>query len=334
MSPAPQRGMWIGAGSAGRSGLVALDGGFCHEAFLYVDEGDFLAGTAAFIRDAVAAGEPILVAIDATKIAALTAVLDGDAAMVQFADVATLGRNPARIIPAWRTFVDRHRADGRRLRGVSEPNLAGRSPDELGEWCHHEALLNGAFADTAGFWLLCPYDVAAVDPGVVDQAHDTHAVIDRAGQSRPSRRFNGAEVTALVQEPLPEPPAGVETHEFGADELGAMRHIATRHAVTTGLADRVTDVALVASELATNSVRHGGGRGVLRLWRQDRALVCEVRDRGHVVDPLVGRRRPVDGQVGERGLWVVNQICDLLQVRSSSSGTTVRAHISAVDGAQ
>jgi anti-sigma regulatory factor (Ser/Thr protein kinase) len=326
--------MWVGAGSTGRSQSVALDGGFRHEAFLYVDEGDFLAGTAAFIRDAVAAGEPILVAVDAIKIDALRAVLDGDAATVQFADGASLGRNPARIIPEWRTFVDRHRSDGRRLRGVGEPNLAGRSPDELVEWCHHEALLNEAFADTAGFWMLCPYDLAAVDPGVIDQAHDTHTVIDRAGQNRPGRRFNGAEAAALVQEPLPAPPAGVEAHEFGAAELGSIRHIATRHAATAGLADRATDVALVASELAANSVRHGGGRGVLRLWRQDRALVCEVRDRGHVVDPLVGRRRPVDGQVGERGLWVVNQICDLLQVRSSLSGTTVRAHISAGDVAQ
>lgn len=332
MSPAPQRGMWIGGGSAGRSQSVAVDDGFRHEAFLYASEGDFLAGTAAFIRDAVAAGEPILVAVAAAKITALRAVLDGDAATVQFADVTSLGRNPARTIPAWRTFVDRHRADGRRLRGVSEPNLAGRSPDELVEWRHHEALLNEAFADTAAFWLLCPYDMAAVDPSLIDRAHDTHAVIDRAGQSRPSRRFSGADATALFQEPLLEPPAGVAGHEFGADELGSMRRIATRQALAAGMAERATDVALVTGELITNSVRHGGGRGVLRLWRQAATLVCEVCDRGHVVDPLIGRRRPVDGQVGGRGLWVVNQICDLLQVRSSPSGTTVRAHISSDDG--
>jgi len=333
MSPAPRRGMWIGTDSTGRSQSVAVDDVFRHEAFLYAGEGDFLAGTAAFIREAVAAGEQILVAVTAAKIAALRTVLGRDAATVQFTDVASLGRNPARAIPAWRTFVDRHRGVGRRLRGVSEPNLAGRDPDELVEWRHHEALLNEAFADTAGFWLLCPYDMAAVDPGLIDRAHDTHAVIDRAGRCSPSQRFNGAAATALFREPLPEPPAGADVHEFGADELGSMRHIATRCAVAAGLADRATDVALVTGELATNSVRHGGGRGVLRLWRQATTLVCEVRDRGLVVDPLIGRRRPADGQVGGRGLWVVNQICDLLQVRSSPSGTTVRAHISTDGGA-
>jgi Histidine kinase-like ATPase domain len=60
-------------------------------------------------------------------------------------------------------------------------------------------------------------------------------------------------------------------------------------------------------------------------------LICEVCDRGQVVDPLVGRHRPVDGQLGGRGLWVVNQLCDLVQVRSSPSGTTVRVHISSND---
>jgi anti-sigma regulatory factor (Ser/Thr protein kinase) len=315
----------------GRSGLVALNDGFRHEAFLYADHSEFLAGTAAFIGGAVAAGEPILVVVDAAKIAALRTVLDGDAERVQFADMATVGRNPARIIPAWQAFVDQHSAKGQRLRGTSEPIWAGRSPDELVECQHHESLLNEAFVDTTGFWLLCPYDTATLERVVIDQAHGTHPLIDRAGQSHPSRHYHRADATTLVQEPLPEPPAGAVVYEFGAADLASVRRFAAEHAVAAGRADRATDVALVASELATNSLRHGGGGGAVRLWRQDAALICEVRDRGQVVDPLVGRRRPVDGQLGGRGLWVVNQLCDLVQVRSSPSGTTVRVHISSND---
>ena len=111
--------------------MVAPNDGFRHEAFLYA-------------------------VVDAAKIAALRAVLDGDAERVQFPDMATVGRNPARIIPAWQAFVDQHSAKGQRLLGISEPIWAGRSPDELIECHHHEALLNEAFVDTAGFWLLCP----------------------------------------------------------------------------------------------------------------------------------------------------------------------------------
>jgi anti-sigma regulatory factor (Ser/Thr protein kinase) len=315
--------MWLRAGWAGRSTLMALSDEFRHEAFLYADEGEFLVGAAAFIRDGVAAGEPVLVVVDAAKIAALRTVLDGDAETVQFADMATVGRNSARIIPTWRSFVDQHDADGRRLRGISEPILVDRSPDELVECRHSEALLNVAFVDTRGFWLLCPYDIVALDPVVIDQAHGTHPGIYR----HPGRQFHAAVATALVEEPLPEPPAGVVAHAFGAAGLASVRRFAARHAVAAGLAERATDLALVADELATNSVCHGGGRGALRLWRRHATLICEVRDRGHVADPLVGRRRPVDGQIGGRGLWVVNQLCDLVQVRSSPSGTTVRVHI-------
>ncbi len=185
--------------------------------------------------DAVAAGEPILVVVDAAKIAALRTVLDGDAERVQLADMATVGRNPARIIPAWRTFVDQHSANGQRLRGISEPIRAGRSQEELVECRHHEALLNEAFVDTAGFWLLCPYDTAALEPGRDRPSPRTPTrFIDRAGHRHPSRHYHGAEATRLFQEPLPEPPAGAVVYEFGAADLASVRHLAAQHAVDGG----------------------------------------------------------------------------------------------------
>ena len=83
---------------------------------------------------------------------------------------------------------------------------------------------------------------------------------------------------------------------------------------------------MAVSELASNSLRHGGGRGELHAWVQDRSLICEVSDRGHITSPLVGRVRPVlDGQ-GGAGLWLVNQLCDLAQVFSSPRGTVVRVY--------
>ena len=120
---------------AGRSGLVALNDGFRHEAFLYADHSELLAGMATFIGDAVASGEPILVVVDGAKIAALRTVLDGDAERVQFADMATVGRNPARIIPVWQAFVDQRSAKRstptrhkRADLGRSQPGRVGRVP--------------------------------------------------------------------------------------------------------------------------------------------------------------------------------------------------------------
>ena len=54
--------------------------------------------------------------------------------------------------------------------------------------------------------------------------------------------------------------------------------------------------------------------------------MCEVSDSGVVTDPMTGRLAPDTDELDGRGLWMVNQLCDLVQLRSSSAGTTVRVH--------
>src|SRR5467141_2589538 len=103
---------------------------FRHEAFLYAGLVDFLAGTLPFIRGGIESGEPVLVVESAAKIALLRAELGTDAKSVVFADMADVGANPARIIPAWRDFVNRHGGGGRRLRGIGEPIWNERTPVE------------------------------------------------------------------------------------------------------------------------------------------------------------------------------------------------------------
>jgi hypothetical protein len=53
-------------------------------------------------------------------------------------------------------------------------------------------------------------------------------------------------------------------------------------------------------------------------------VTCEVRDSGFIAEPLVGRFRPSAAVEGGHGVWLANQLCDLVQVRSSRAGTTVR----------
>jgi anti-sigma regulatory factor (Ser/Thr protein kinase) len=301
--------------------------GLRHEAFLYTDQRDFLAGAAAFIHAAVSAGQPILVAVDAAKSTALRTLVDGEADNVEFADPAAVGRNPACVIPLLQGFIDQHNATSAGLRGICETVWAGRRPEELVECRRSELLLNEAFGDGVGFWLLCPYDSSALGRLVIDDAYVTHPFIDRAGQSHASGHYQSGHVAALLDEPLPKPPEGAVVVDFSAADLASVRRHATQHAVAAGLEDRATDLALAASELATNSVVHADGQGTLRLWQEDRALVIEVSDQGHLDDRLVGRRRPARGQLGGRGLWLVNQVSDLVQIRSAPSGTTVRIHL-------
>jgi anti-sigma regulatory factor (Ser/Thr protein kinase) len=300
--------------------------GFRHEAFLYAGDGAFVEAMGAFVRDGLAAGEPTLVAVGGRKVGLLRAALGDDADRALFADMADVGDNPARIIPAWREFVAAHAAPGRRLRGIGEPVHAGRSADEMVECHRHEALLNLAFADAPAFRLVCPYDTDALAPEDVEDARRTHPAIIEDGVARESAQFDGLDaVAAPFAVPLPDPPAGAAEHEVHVEALVAVRAMVREHAVRAGLgAERTRDLLLAVNEVATNTVRHGGGRGRLLVWEDSDALVCEIRDDGRIADPLAGRRRPGRGQVGGYGLWLANQLCDLVQVRAYATGGAVR----------
>ncbi|HEX2086000.1 MAG TPA: sensor histidine kinase [Solirubrobacteraceae bacterium] len=301
---------------------------FRHEALFYAGTDDFVAQAVPFIRGGVAAGEPVLVAVGADRIARLREELDGDAEHVRFADMAELGANPGRIIPAWRDFVGDDDT-ARPVRGIGEPIWPGRDGAELAECHRHEALLNLAFAGTPAFWLVCPYDTEALADDVLAEAQRTHPLLVEGGAQRPSEGYAGLDaIAAPFADPLPDPPHPVEEVPFGEQDLGAVRAIVAGAARDAGLPRTRAEEAVVAvHELASNSVRHGGGRGVLRAWQQDGALVCEVRDRGRIEDPLVGRRRPEPRDDGGYGVWLVNQLCDLVQVRSFADRGVVRVHV-------
>ena len=128
--------------------------------------------------------------------------------------------------------------------------------------------------------------------------------------------------------PLPDPPADAGIHEISRDTLADLRHLTAAEGERAGLSEQRThDLVLAVHEIATNSVRHGGGRGVLRVWREADALICDVRDSGRIsAQPLVGRVRPALGQAGGWGLWLANQLCDLVQLRELPHGSVVRLH--------
>ena len=302
---------------------------FHHEALLYADGSEYLEGTVPFLEEGLRNGEPMLVAVSAERIAAIRRELGPDGDRIRFEDMAELGANPARIIPAWRDFVDA-RAPGQPIRGIGEPIWAGRSPAELIECQRHEALLNVAFARTAAFRLLCPYDTEALDDAVIDEARRSHPCIVHAGTEHSSEAFSGlAAIETPFDVPLPEVPPDALEREFHREALPSLRGEVAAFGAGAGLsADQASDLALAANEVANNSVRYaGGGGGLMRLWRVDRGVVCEVSDDGRIDMPLAGRIPPRSGQLGGWGLWLANQLCDLVQVRTFPGGSVVRVHM-------
>jgi anti-sigma regulatory factor (Ser/Thr protein kinase) len=302
---------------------------FRHEALLYAGDDEFLAGVLPFVESALVAGDPVVVALDESKIELVRGALESDAAKVHFSDMREVGLNPARLIPAWREFTETRAASGRRVWGVGEPIWPGRSEAELSECHRHEALLNLAFTGAGPMSFLCPYDVEALDGDVIAEAHRSHSAIVQSGERRPSDDFCGfAAAAAPFAESLPEPRGPVADRSFGAGGLACVRDYVARRARAAGLGpSRCDDLVLAVNEVASNSVRHGGGRGELRIWRERETLLCEVRDGGRLDDPLAGRRRPRLMEIGGHGLWIANQVCDLVQLRSFADGCAVRIHM-------
>lgn len=304
--------------------------GFVHEALFYAGEDEFVSGTLPFVVEGLEQGEAVLVAVSGPKIDRLRAGLDGGLDRVLFADMTEVGTNPAHIIPLWWDFVG-ERARGRRVRGIGEPIWPERSTAELVECQRHESLLNLAFADAPEWRLLCPYDVASLDASVIEEARRSHPVVVEEGVRGESESFRGLDAFAApFDEPLPAPPASAAELRFDDGSLASVRGFVYDRAGEAGLTTAQThDVALALNELATNTMRYGGGRGVVRAWQEDEFFVCEVEDGGRIEDPLVGRRRPGVEQRDGRGLWIANQLCDLVQVRSLPEGSTVRLHVRA-----
>jgi anti-sigma regulatory factor (Ser/Thr protein kinase) len=296
---------------------------FHHEIFFYGDADEFLAGAVPYLRGAIEAGEPTLVAVGPERTSELRGELGEDVEAVRFAPMREFGRNPARIIPFWREFVDRHGGEDRPVRGVGEPVWPGRSPHELDECRRHESLLNVAFDGGAPFALLCPYDTERIADEELEAAASCHPFVSGTGApGPPGERGAPAGVFAGA---LPRRPADAAALRFDSEGLGEARALVGREAESAGLTpERSSDLVTAASELAANSVAHGGGHGILWTWREGGEMVVEVGDTGMIEEPLVGRRRPHPAQDGGRGLWIANLLCDLVQIRSGGEGTAIR----------
>ena len=298
---------------------------FRHEALLWHGRDELLAGTVPVIDAALTEGLPVMVALTGQTWGPIRAALGHEAASrVHHVDMTQLGTNPARIIPAWLDFLAS--CGGRPARGINEPLWAGRRRAEVTE-CHvQEAALNLAIPAGAPLSLLCPYNGDSLDASALSQARRTHPLVATAWGSAHSDHYRGTgRDQTLGAGGLPRPPLRSHRLAFRRGELGEVRRFVIRHATAAGVGDdRSDDLALAVNELAANSIDHGGGRGVARVWRDHGALVVEVSDSGRIADPLAGRLNPGVAQERGRGLWIANQLCDLLQVRSTREGTALR----------
>jgi anti-sigma regulatory factor (Ser/Thr protein kinase) len=303
-------------------------GRFAHAALFYRGFDEYVGSVTGFVRDALAAGQPTLVAVPREHLEVVRWALNGEGPRVTFADMAVAGRNPGHIIPGLLLdFAGRH--PGRRVAIVGEPVWPGRNETEYPACALHEALVNGAFAGRDAS-ILCPYDGGRLDPLALADAHRTHPVVTEGGLSRRSHRYTGfADAAAAFNRPLPPAPSDATALYFatGADVSGVRRAVSA-FAHGAGLpADRVGDLTFAVNEVVTNTVEHSGGPGRITLWTEESGPVCQVDDGGHLADPLAGRVPPDGESLSGRGLVTVNHLCDLVRVHSEPGHTSIRLYV-------
>ena len=292
-----------------------------HLAFLYHGTGDYLEHVLAFVRAGLASAEPVFVALPGGLGRRVQAAAGAAARQLAVADMNELGRNPARITLALGSFAGQHA--GQRIRIVTEPLWRGRSDAEAAEVMKHEALVQLAVG-AVDAQILCPYNAAELGPALIDGARHAHPEIFERGRRGPSSGYRAGGGVRPEAE-LPPPPAAAEVIAYRS-RLYPVRALVGRYAERAGLpADRRADLVLAVSELTANTLAHTAGGGTAHIWTSGHEVICQVHDGGWITDPLAGRKRPPPDSAGQ-GLWVVNHVSDLVEMRSGPAGTTTRLH--------
>jgi anti-sigma regulatory factor (Ser/Thr protein kinase) len=296
-----------------------------HRALLYRDREQLERAVRDFVQSAAQAREPVLALLPRANLDWLPSALGELASNVRFEDMSVAGRNPNLLLSLIQEWIDDH--DGRG-RIISEPVWPGRSYAEVIESLRHEALLNFVLESRATI-ILCPYDAENLDSETVRGAELTHPEVIYADGAPCSSRHYGDPEELLVGRrwPLQAAPGSASEHPFEGD-LGALRRSVERDPALRDLSsERRYDLVFAINEAVTNAVMHSDGKCRMRIWSDDGTVVSEVNSVASLSDNLAGRRRPPLDATDGRGLWLINQVCDLVELRSGEDGTTVRMHV-------
>jgi anti-sigma regulatory factor (Ser/Thr protein kinase) len=309
-----------------------------HRALVGASDDDLVDGTVGFVSAGLGAGEPVVVVVTDPTAALLQKAL-ADLPQVQWADWGDVyGHGPAAAITAVRRLGERHRrADQPVVRVVLEP-FAGPDQDTWREWMRYDAVLDHQLQEREllgeePLAVLCLCDTRRVPAPLVTGTRATHPMLRVHDHDEPNPdHVDAAEyLTSLPVPPEPlESTAPLVEAESVRDLRGLRRDLAVRAAdasLPAGSEPALEDFLLAVDEMTTNALRHGRPPVDLRLWADEKRLVCTVTDRGAgLQDPFIGYG-PAHGDdlsLGGMGLWLARQLCDHVDITLTEDGVRVR----------
>jgi serine/threonine-protein kinase RsbW len=124
---------------------------------------------------------------------------------------------------------------------------------------------------------------------------------------------------------MPEPPSeskGDSVRYVEARDLATVRAFVRSGATALGLAaHRVELLALAVSELATNTLQHTTGGGLIWVFGENGQVVCDLLDDGPT-RPVP--EMPAASATRGRGLAIVSRVVDEVVAKTGPGGTLVR----------
>ncbi|HZG92958.1 MAG TPA: ATP-binding protein [Pseudonocardia sp.] len=297
-----------------------------HEAVAYHSTTDLAARIAPRIAEATAAGDPVLAVVDLDVRKALVHELGDAARGVRFDEPAIVHALPAFTVAARWARTNRRitTPDGRALVvGQRLEDLPGCGPTH---WARLDIGLDVATAHLP-ITVLCPFPAGSPQ----ELVHATHPWVESSAGVAAGQGYRPPKEAVLDFPPPPPPDLGrpVAHRPFDLTGLAEVRGTVTAVAGASGMdPEDVADLVLAVNELASNSIEHGPGAGLLRMWDRPEGITVEVADGGHMHVPFPGLTLPPpEGERG-RGLWLVSELCDVLQVWSDEElGTVIRVRI-------
>ena len=298
--------------------------GLVHEALIYRDEAEFDTAVHAFMQEAADAGEPVLVALPGAHLDRVRDALGDVMGDARVEDLEQVGRNPGCLLSMIEEWVAAHEGPAR---VVSEVVWPGRSHAAAVEALRHEALVNHALAES-GATIMSPFDARHLDEDILAGVEMTHPTVVEHGRRRAGTSYTDPLSTAFGDLwPLDDPAGPVSEHPLHGSLLELRRAIADDPALGSLSDERRSDLVFAINEAASNAVKHGNVTCMTRIWHDGDEVVTEVSSASGVDDVMAGRRRPAVDALEGRGLWLINQLCDLVEMRSDTSGMTLRMHI-------
>ncbi|MEU8146056.1 sensor histidine kinase [Nonomuraea sp. NPDC048901] len=298
---------------------------FKHVAVSYDSNAAFLRLTVPRVRAALAHDRRVIVATSADKLRLLDEALGDEARQIDRRDSRTWYIHPPRTLAAYHEYTR-----GRRTLVIGEIPWPERGERETREWIRYESVLNAALEDAKAV-ALCLYNPRTTPAAVLEYQPAIHPLLlDATGEAVSTGFVRPHELVLNGDlEPLPAPSGRVATVSFTAREIKGLRHTVRDYASAAGMdVNLIGSLVLSVSEIAANSVEHGAGHGMIKMWVSGGEMICEIADPGGALDdPLPGYIPPEPESPRGYGLWISRQLCDYVDLRAENGTLRVRLHM-------